>query len=194
MFFCGLRPSSLVSLARQEDRQKQTGFRRNFVALTMFFCGLHPSSLVSLARQEDCMSFQQKKRLCPPAPPLLTTTTNKLIFEKNCLTTLDPFRKSLKKKALLRPGFPGLRRAKVELEGVEPSSKQGTDTLSTCLSPYWLSGVAREEAPKPNLIPFISSGNRDLLRTSLNFACVPCPDRNQATPSAERLVPDLVRD
>jgi hypothetical protein len=59
----GLHPSSLVSLARQEDRQKQTGFRRNFAALTMFFCGLRPSSLVSLARQEDCMSFQQKIRL-----------------------------------------------------------------------------------------------------------------------------------
>lgn len=41
-----------------------------------------------------------------------------------------------------------LRRAKVEPEGVEPSSKQGTDRLSTCLSCYWLSELAREEAPK----------------------------------------------
>jgi hypothetical protein len=36
----------------------------------------------------------------------------------------------------------------VELEGLEPSSKQGTGMLSTCLSFYWLSGLAWEEAPK----------------------------------------------
>ena len=36
----------------------------------------------------------------------------------------------------------------VELEGVEPSSKQLTDVLSTCLSGGWLSGWLRTSAPK----------------------------------------------
>lgn len=35
----------------------------------------------------------------------------------------------------------------VELEGVEPSSKQGTNKPSTCLSSYWFSYKDRELAP-----------------------------------------------
>ena len=80
---------------------------------------------------------------------------NTKIYEKshlwidvNLWTASTEALRARKKKALLRPDYSGLRRAKVELEGVEPSSKQGTDVISTCLSFYWLSGVAREEAPK----------------------------------------------
>ena len=40
----------------------------------------------------------------------------------------------------------------VELEGVEPSSKQLTDVLSTCLSDGWLSGRLRTSAPKATRI------------------------------------------
>ena len=40
---------------------------------------------------------------------------------------------------------------RVELEGVEPSSKQLTDVLSTCLSDGWLSGRLRTSAPKAAL-------------------------------------------
>jgi hypothetical protein len=42
-------------------------------------------------------------------------------------------------KALLRSFNKELRRAKVEPEGVEPSSKQGTYKLSTCLFCDWFS-------------------------------------------------------
>ncbi len=36
---------------------------------------------------------------------------------------------------------------KVELEGFEPSSKQGTNWLSTCLFCYWFSISEREQTP-----------------------------------------------
>ena len=42
---------------------------------------------------------------------------------------------------------------KVELEGVEPSSKQETNMVSTCLSVYWLSGSGWQAAADLNLIP-----------------------------------------
>lgn len=41
---------------------------------------------------------------------------------------------------------------KVELEGFEPSSKRGTNELSTCLSTSWFSCVARPVATKRHLI------------------------------------------
>lgn len=36
----------------------------------------------------------------------------------------------------------------VELEGVEPSSKQGTNKPSSCLVCYWFSNNVREQTPK----------------------------------------------
>ena len=36
---------------------------------------------------------------------------------------------------------------KVEMEGVEPSSKQGTPMVSTCLFRCWFSCRARERTP-----------------------------------------------
>jgi len=45
----------------------------------------------------------------------------------------------------------------VELEGVEPSSKQGNNKLSTCLSSLWFSSVGKTEATNLRLILFISS-------------------------------------
>ena len=39
----------------------------------------------------------------------------------------------------------------VELEGFEPSSKQGTNLLSTCLSLLRLSGMGKTKATNPNL-------------------------------------------
>ena len=44
----------------------------------------------------------------------------------------------------------------VELEGVEPSSKQGNDKLSTCLSSLWFSSAGKTEATNLRLILFIS--------------------------------------
>ena len=40
----------------------------------------------------------------------------------------------------------------VDLEGVEPSSKQGMNKLSTCLSPPSLSGAGKTGATNPHLI------------------------------------------
>jgi hypothetical protein len=45
----------------------------------------------------------------------------------------------------------------VDLEGVEPSSKQGNNKLSTCLSSLRFSSVGKTEATNLHLIPFISS-------------------------------------
>lgn len=45
----------------------------------------------------------------------------------------------------------------VELEGVEPSSKQGNNKLSTCLSSLRFSSAGKTEATNLRLIPFISS-------------------------------------
>ena len=63
----------------------------------------------------------------------------------------------------------------VELEGVEPSSKQGTKMLSTCLAGYWFSCRDRKRAPKPCLSFFISSHSRSLCATSpkLRAPCDP---------------------
>lgn len=41
----------------------------------------------------------------------------------------------------------------VELEGVEPSSKRGSNLLSTCLASFWLSGKSATEAII--LIPYL---------------------------------------
>ena len=43
--------------------------------------------------------------------------------------------------------------SQVELEGVEPSSKQVTDVLSTCLFRDWFSSRLRTRTPKACLIP-----------------------------------------
>jgi|GEM_PF-3500577 len=45
----------------------------------------------------------------------------------------------------------------VELEGVEPSSKQGNNKLSTCLSSLRFSCTGKTEATNLRLIPSISS-------------------------------------
>jgi len=48
---------------------------------------------------------------------------------------------------------------KVELEGFEPSSKQGTKGISTCLVCYWLSGLERKQTPSssPYLLYFVTT-------------------------------------
>lgn len=40
-----------------------------------------------------------------------------------------------------------IRHSKVELEGFEPSSKQGTDKLSTRLFCCWFSSIKRKQTP-----------------------------------------------
>jgi len=42
---------------------------------------------------------------------------------------------------------------KVELEGIEPSSRQGSNMLSTCLALAWFSGCSRPKATYCNLSP-----------------------------------------
>lgn len=77
--------------------------------------------------------------------------------------------------ARLRLAKAKLRRAKVELEGLEPSSKQIAEVLSTCLAGYWLSDKARKSAPKPCLISLILSYRRSVGTTSpkLRALCDP---------------------
>ena len=45
------------------------------------------------------------------------------------------------------------KKMEVELEGIEPSSKQGNHTLSTCLSWPSLSGCDKTQATNHSLIP-----------------------------------------
>jgi hypothetical protein len=54
----------------------------------------------------------------------------------------------------------------VEPEGIEPSSKQVTDKVSTCLSCYWLSGINRKQAPNLYRSPFIFAVAPGLATTS----------------------------
>ena len=46
-----------------------------------------------------------------------------------------------------------LRRAKVELAGVEPASKHGSHTLSTCLVLLDFRDTSAAEQPKMSLVP-----------------------------------------
>jgi|SRR5690554_4252248 len=57
----------------------------------------------------------------------------------------------------------------VELEGFEPSSKQGTKRLSTCLSFLYFRVVAGEKRPTKTLSPKFSHENRGASRTSPFF-------------------------
>lgn len=50
----------------------------------------------------------------------------------------------------------------VELRGVEPRSKRGSNTLSTCLSKIWFSNEDWIKATDPHLISFISSAFRSI--------------------------------
>ena len=50
----------------------------------------------------------------------------------------------------------------VELEGVEPSSKQETNTVSTCLVGYWFSNQGWKSTSDPNLSPFSFAGDPGL--------------------------------
>ncbi len=43
----------------------------------------------------------------------------------------------------------------VELEGLEPSSKRGTNELSTCVFPTWFSAVGRQGTANRQLSPFV---------------------------------------
>lgn len=56
----------------------------------------------------------------------------------------------------------------VELAGVEPASKQVTNTLSTCLSGYCFSCVGWQSAADLHLIPLISLLDQDLPTTIPN--------------------------
>jgi len=75
-----------------------------------------------------------------------------------------------------------LRRAKVELAGVEPASKHGDHMLSTCL--VLLDFRDRPAAEQPNLplVPLFSPLGRDSPQTSPGLRAPPCrvgsgPDR-----------------
>jgi len=50
----------------------------------------------------------------------------------------------------------------VELRGVEPRSKRGSNTLSTCLSKIWFSNEEWLKATDLHLISFISSTCRSI--------------------------------
>ncbi len=71
----------------------------------------------------------------------------------------------------------------VELEGFEPSSKRGSNLLSTCLSSFYLSGVSATEATK--LIPYLLNFGKEPkpLLTYLRFTCTTVSDRFEATAS-----------
>jgi len=56
----------------------------------------------------------------------------------------------MKEKARLRMK---LRRAKVELAGVEPASKHGSHTLSTCLVLLDFRDTSAAEQPNMSLVP-----------------------------------------
>ena len=82
----------------------------------------------------------------------------------------------------------------MELEGVEPSSKQGTNLLSTCLSSFCLSGEGKTEATNPNLslLGFAKS-----LRHAFNylrFICTAGSNRFEATASGRCLVSATVAE
>jgi len=62
---------------------------------------------------------------------------------------------------------------KVDLEGFEPSSKRGTNLLSTCLSSLDFSTQHLAEATLVELILLISSEDQDLLRTISDIAAPP---------------------
>ncbi len=64
--------------------------------------------------------------------------------------------------------YKGLFLLVVELEGVEPSSKQETDKLSTCLFDYWFSNCKWKPTSDCNLIPLILPEKQDIFRTSPN--------------------------
>jgi hypothetical protein len=57
---------------------------------------------------------------------------------------------------------------KVELQGVEPWSKQETNMLSTCVVDYWFSNQGWKSTSDLDLIPLFSPGNQDSFRTSPN--------------------------
>ena len=83
----------------------------------------------------------------------------------------------------------------MELEGVEPSSKQIAEVLSTRLAGYWLSDKARKTAPKPYRISFISSRRRSFATTSpkLRAPCDPAGIRHlhRQNVLSRNLVPGL---
>ena len=59
----------------------------------------------------------------------------------------------------------------VELEGFEPSSKRGSNLLSTCLASFYLSGKSATEATKLN--PYLLNFEREPkpLPSYLRFTC-----------------------
>ena len=76
----------------------------------------------------------------------------------------------------------------MELEGVEPSSKRGSNLLSTCLASFWLSGGSATEATilPPYLLYF---GKAPKPRLSyLRFTCTTWSECFEATASGWCLV------
>ena len=68
----------------------------------------------------------------------------------------------------------------VELEGLEPSSKQGTNLLSTCLSPLNFSWMSKTEATNSNLSFFISDKSQSLPYPISDLSAP--PDRHASKP------------
>jgi len=66
----------------------------------------------------------------------------------------------------------GLRPARpVEMEGFEPSSKRGTNELSTCLVSIWFSSADRHETTNQPLISLVFGGFPELPAPYSRFSC-----------------------
>ena len=61
----------------------------------------------------------------------------------------------------------------MELRGVEPRSKRGSNTLSTCLSKTWFSCEEWIKATDLHLIPFVSPANQGLRPTISDITALP---------------------
>ena len=67
-----------------------------------------------------------------------------------------------------------LWRAKVELAGVEPASKHGSHTLSTCLVLLDFRERTAAEQPNRTLFPVVSPSDRNNPQTSPGLRAPPC--------------------
>jgi len=77
---------------------------------------------------------------------------------------------SFNEKTLLRIAKAMLRRVRVESEGVEPSSRQGTNVLSTCLALFELSGISLVKyAPAKTVAPLSYSAIGTVAKPAQNY-------------------------
>lgn len=81
----------------------------------------------------------------------------------------------------------------MELEGVEPSSKQGTNLLSTCLSSPSLSGMSKTEATNSNRSLFISDKSQDLSYPISDLSTPPFQQASKPRPLGDVLSSHLMQ-